>query len=114
MVAARAKLAEQKGIDLNSIPESNDWIVNAIKESIPVILKEFIGVIADCVTGVDLMDLAHYDLVPVAEAWIEESFGDEKKTKIWKDFIQKKMSGLSGILENVAAGLGQKLNLPEA
>lgn len=61
--------------------------------AVPVVIKRMLGLMATCVSGIDITDrrIPHYVLPPIAKAWIEENFGDEKKVRPWFDLLRAAM-----------------------
>lgn len=105
---ARAAVAKTRGVAVDTLPDSNDWIVQGIKSVAPVLLRRGKSIIKDCVTGIDIDELPHWELPAIIDAWIEESFGDEKKTKPWIELVTMRMGKISGAVEGLSANLDQK------
>jgi len=60
---------------------------------IPELLKEGLDLVAECIRidspGIALDNLPHWEVARVVEAWIEESFGEERKWRPWVEAFKK-------------------------
>lgn len=76
-----------------------------MKALVPHVMEDMIEMLQECVRlesahdklkAVKLDDLAHWDLPPIAEAWIMESFGESKKLKPWATMIETVVQQTTG------------------
>ena len=61
---------------------------------IPLVLTDALELVKECtkVEGADFDELPHWLLPDIASAWIEESFGEEKKWRPWVTLIESTIS----------------------
>jgi len=70
-----------------------------VSELIPFAITHALDVMSECVVlpkGATLKDVPHFDLPPIAEAWILESFGEEKKWRPWVALVEEVATRLNG------------------
>lgn len=68
-------------------------------DMIPLALNQAIDIISDCVVlpgKAKLDDLPHFDLPPIADAWIQASFGEERKWRPWLALMETTAARFNG------------------
>ncbi len=78
------------GILGDEASDEKQWVSKITTTLLPFMFGDLIDMLNDC-CDVDITTLPHEALAPVAESWIEQSFGDEGKLKPWKDLFLKVM-----------------------
>ncbi len=84
----------------------------------PTIMEHLFDLVVDCckvtaapegykVEEIDLNDLPHYELPPIVDLWIEESFGEEKKYKAWITMVEKVLLKATGNKISISELLSQ-------
>lgn len=66
---------------------------------VPFALKHALDIVGECTVlpkGADFDHLPHYFLAPIVKAWIEESFGEEKKWRPWLALVEEAATRLNG------------------
>ncbi len=67
---------------------------------IPYILENLLGLVAECVkiedSDVALEDLPHWNVPPIIEAWLIESFGERKKWEPWIQALENLLERFTG------------------
>ncbi len=93
-------IADAIGIVARRPDESERQHVERISaELIPFALKNAFDIISECVVlpdGAKLDDVPQWDLPPIVEAWIYESFGEEKKWRPWVALLESALARFSG------------------
>lgn len=77
-------------------PPANDNVV--LLRLAPIAIAELLPLINRCLDGIDIEDegCPHWVVAPVIEAWISESFGDEKKVRPWADAVDAALEKMTG------------------
>jgi len=62
-----------------------------ISIAVPIVIKRLLPLVASCIEGLDIMAprLPHWVVPQLVQAWIEESFGDEKKVRPWVTLVEQ-------------------------
>lgn len=67
---------------------------------VPYVLTNFLDLLADCVVmepkEVKIDDLPHWDVAKLAEVWLIESFGEEKKRLPWVAAMENVFAQVTG------------------
>ena len=96
VVGVLQSAAEMKARPGESVRDHGDRVVN---DMIPFAIRNALDIIKDCVelpNRADFDRLPHYFLPPIAQAWIEESFGEEKKWRPWLALVEEAATRLNG------------------
>lgn len=71
-----------------------------VGEIAPMMTTDLFDLLTDCIrfnpNTLKLDDLPHWDLPPIVEAWIEESFGSEEKRDPWKRAVERTIARVTG------------------
>jgi len=94
VLAIASRTPFSKGADQKDIGAK---IIGAVT---PYILTSGLDLLSDCVRlepkGLTLEDLAHWELPPILESWIEQSFGEEKKWRPWLAIVETAVEKATG------------------
>ncbi len=67
---------------------------------VPHLVDELLDLLEDCVRferdGVRVAALPHWDLPVIAEAWLRESFDEERKRRPWVQAVREAVSRMAG------------------
>lgn len=95
MMSLKIKVDEKA--DEKQIAEAKKAAIMA--QLIPYILENAFELFAECVVmpnGVALDDVPHWEIAPLLEAWITESFGEERKWLPWKEAVERIVTQVTG------------------
>lgn len=85
--------------------------IAVLSEIVPLLMTDLLDLLMECVrfspNGVKMDDLAHWDLPPIIEMWIEESFGTEEKRDPWKRAIESTVARMTGQEISISAMLSK-------
>lgn len=106
-------LVSEGGLGELPVIDSGPEMLSAsfITAAAPIVVEHLLPIIAECVQGLDLKDprVPAWALPPIAEAWIEESFGSQEKIRPWVGLVEMVLSRLSGQPVNLWGELSQSL-----
>lgn len=105
-----AMLADQAG----SLSGAEDGVrARVVMQSLlPLVLADGLELLGECV-DTKLDDLPHWEIAPLAEAWVLESFGQENKYRPWLQAIENTVSNFTGKPFSISETLS-KLSSPAA
>lgn len=102
-----------RSMELTKDGSTEDHVKQILPALLPVVLGDLLDLVNECTVGLDILDLPHWVVAPIAEAWIMESFGSKKKIKPWIDLIENvmekatgKRTEIWGTLSNLSLGQG--------
>ena len=101
-----------RGMDLKKDGSTQDHLKQMLPHLIPIVLNDLFGLVQECTVGVDLDTLPHWLVPPIVEAWIIESFGDEKKIRPWIQMFENLTEKMTGQKTEIWATLSNTLSQP--
>jgi len=63
---------------------------------IPIIIENMLGIVNECVSDIDIMELPHEYLPPLITSWLSQSFGDLGKLQPWITSVEAVVHKLTG------------------
>lgn len=89
--AIRAITEEVSLIGFDWVKAKEDWQTVLLPIVITIVVDHFLELLNESVDGIDLMSprCPQWVLPPVAQAWLLQSFGSEKKLRPWADLVDE-------------------------
>lgn len=98
-------------------PNDKDMQAAVVMQLLPIVLADLMDLVGACTTfdheGLTIDDLPHYMLPELAETWIVESFGEERKWRPWVTVVERLTKRFTGKELNLA-GMMKKANVSHA
>jgi len=98
---------------------AQDFAKRVIQQVGPIVLSDLLGLVRECcVVEIDghpeatLDDLPHWHLASVVEAWIEESFLEERKWRPWLGALERLISKATGQPFSISETLSSRSSSP--
>lgn len=101
-----------RGMDFNKEGSTDDHLKQMLPHLVPIVLNDLLGLVKECTVGVDLDALPHWLVAPIVEAWVMESFGEEKKIRPWIQMFENLTLKATGKKTEIWATLSNTLSQP--
>ena len=100
------KIASQ--VNLSAIADNPKEMMSMV---IPILLSDALDLINGCVVGVDLCDpnFPHWELPPILDIWIKESFGTSGKVRPWVEVVENTVEQMTGNRPGIWETVSQSL-----
>lgn len=99
-----------RGMDFNKDGTTDQHLKQILPHLVPIILNDLFGLVKECTVGIDIEELPHWLVAPIVEAWVMESFGEEKKIRPWIQMFENLTEKATGQKTEIWATLSNTLS----